>query len=83
MVDKLYQANKINDEIKELDRFLYVTKKVWSGKIGLKKLFSTPYGFYDKEELELNTEIKNRILVVLEDYMKEKEKELKEVLSRQ
>lgn len=76
-VKDLEKLNALNNEIKELDHFIYVASKVWTGKIGLKKLVSHGYGAFNSREFEMNTTIKNRILDVLEKYRLELEEQFK------
>ena len=70
------EANKIQDEIHSLSDFIRTASMVWTGKLNLKKIISSAYGYVSSKEYNMNTEIKNRVLMVLEDY----EKELKERL---
>lgn len=69
----LKKINELDNEIKELDDFLFVAKKVWKGRVTLQKVISKAYGFFGPTEFNMNTEIKNRVLKVLEDYKQELE----------
>ena len=78
--DDLNLANRINEEIKELDLFIHSAESVWTGKI-IKKdsiyIFKTnPYGAFNSTEFEMNTTIKNRVLSVLREYLKELREQL-------
>lgn len=77
---QLDRANEIQNEIKELDNFLFYAEKVWTGKI-IKRtsalvLKSNAFGAFDEAEYELDTEIKNKILDVLRNHLEELQKEL-------
>lgn len=64
----LKEANKINEEIKELEDFIFSAE---TGKIDLKKIITSGYGAFNRKEFEMNTDIKNKVLNVLYDYLKE------------
>ena len=75
----LNRANKLAEEINEIDIFISYASKVWTGKLTIKdkimRFISDSYGAYETKELKLNTELKNRLLHVLDEYREELEKE--------
>jgi hypothetical protein len=78
--EDLNLANRINEEIKELDLFIHSAESVWTGKI-IKKdsiyIFkSSAYGCFTSQEFNMNTTIKNRVLSVLREYLKELREQL-------
>lgn len=76
----LQRAKKLEQEIKELESFINTASMVWTGKIVKKEckyIFkSSQYGFIDAKEYEMDTDIKNKVLDVLRDHLKELEHEL-------
>ena len=72
---ELIEANNINKEIKELDLFIWTAERVWTGKIikkDTKYIFkSSAYGGIDSAEFNMNTEIKNKVLDVLRNHLKD------------
>lgn len=76
----LDKANKLSEEIKELDVFLCYAERVWKGKLTSKmcigKLISLPYGAFGKREIELGTDLKNKMLDVLREHKEELEQQL-------
>ncbi len=71
--EELAKANEIKKEINELEEFLRVAEKVWTGKI-IKKtstitLLSNAYGVYSEAEYHLKTDIKNKVLDVLKEHL--------------
>ncbi|QJI52428.1 hypothetical protein [Psychrobacillus phage Perkons] len=72
---ELEKAIKLKQEIKELDDFLFVAERVWTGKI-IKKtssyiLQSVPYGAFKEAEYLMNTKMKNKVLDVLRSELSE------------
>jgi hypothetical protein len=78
--EDLTLANRLNKEIRELDLFIFNAERVWTGKVikrESKYIFKTnPYGAFSSEEFEMNTTIKNRVLDVLKEYLKELKEQL-------
>lgn len=76
----LQRAKKLEQEIKELESFINTASMVWTGKIVKKEckyIFkSNPYGYFESKEYEMDTDIKNKVLDVLRDHLKELEHEL-------
>lgn len=72
---KLKELNELKQEIEELNNFILVAEKVWTGKIikqEVKYIFkSADYGIYNSIEFNMNTEIKNKVLDVLIEYLNE------------
>ncbi|MBU3126752.1 hypothetical protein [Clostridium tagluense] len=72
---ELIKANIINKAIRELDLFISTAEKVWEGKIVKKSskyiLKSIAYGVYDEAEYHMNTELKDKVLNVLREHLKE------------
>lgn len=79
--DKLKRANKLKEEINELDKFIFTASKVWEGKLTIKdkimRFISSSYGAFQSKEFEMNTHIKNRVLDLLIKYKEELEEEFK------
>ena len=65
----IYKADAINEEIKELEKFISVAEKVWAGKliaIETKYIFKTvAFGTYNSVEYKMDTLIKNKMLDIL------------------
>lgn len=83
MTDKdLEKANELREQIRELSGFLMTAKKVWTGKMVIKKLrprlffITSAYGAFESEEFELNNRAKNKVVEVLEKELIELKKEL-------
>lgn len=81
--EKLNRANKLKKEISELDSFISTASKVWGGKLTIKDkimmFISNSYGILKSEEFKMNTDIKNRVLKVLENYKDELEDEFERI----
>lgn len=71
----LARANELKKEILELDRFIHAAGCVPSGKIIKEKqryIFkSSDYGYFREKEYHMNMEIKNKVLDVLKEHLKE------------
>lgn len=78
--EKLIEANELQQEIKELDYFIFCAEHLWTGKIikkDTKYIFhANSYGGLESAEFNMKTEIKDRVLDVLRDYLKELEARL-------
>jgi hypothetical protein len=78
--EKLKRANELSKEIAELDSFIRKAESVWTGKLikrETKYIFkSSAYGAINSAELELNTTLKNKILLEVQIYRKELADEL-------
>ena len=79
----LILANKIQDEIDELDSFIRHAEQVWAGKLiqrtPIITFKSKAYGVIDSCEYELNTKMKNRVLDVLREHLESLKKKLTEI----
>ena len=79
----LKRANELAKEIRELERFIHVASSVWTGKLlsrEVKLIFkTTAYGIFDSEEYEMDTDIKNKVLGVLRNYLAELKEELRQL----
>ena len=66
--------------VKELEFFIWKAESVWMGKIIKKEckyIFkSNSYGVIDSSEFNMNTEIKNKVLDVLKEYLVELKEKL-------
>lgn len=80
---ELILANEIKKEIDELEMFISSAEKVWTGKIikrDTKYIFkSLSYGIIDSAEFNMNTTIKNKVLDVLREYLKDLYKRLEDI----
>jgi hypothetical protein len=81
--EQLEQGNKIKKEIESLESFIRKAETTWTGKI-IKKtstyIFrSNPYGAMDSAELELDTEMKIKVLDLLRERVIVLKKRLEEV----
>ena len=76
----LIKANDLQQEIDELESFIYSAEKVWTGKIikmDSKYIFkSSAYGVFESKEYNMNTEVKNKVLDVLRDHLKDLKEQL-------
>lgn len=80
--DKLKVANDLEKEIYELERFIYRASRVWTGRLTIKEkimyFITDAYGMYNDElNFKMKTEIKDRVLQVLETYKEELEEKFK------
>ena len=81
MTDKeLERANYLKEKIKELDHFIWHAERVWTGKIikkDTKYIFKVNgYGYFEDAEYGLSTKMKNRMLDMLREHLKEMKEEL-------
>lgn len=81
--EKLIEANQLQQEIRELDYFIFCAKSHWTGQI-IKKVDTyifraDPYGGLETVNFNMNTAIKNRVLDLLRDYLKELEARLENI----
>jgi hypothetical protein len=81
--EDLILANRLNNEIKELENFISSAENVWTGKI-IKKEYtyifkSNAYGVINSAEYNMNTIIKNRVLSILREYLNELKEELSDI----
>lgn len=80
--EDLKKANEIKKQIREIDCFLATAKRVWTGKLAIKKprsrlfFIAKGYGAFKSEEFELDTRLKNKVVEVLEEELIELKKEL-------
>jgi len=82
-VNDLEKANKLREEIKKIDYFIWMASRVWTGKL-IKKtqkyIFkSISYGTVESAELELNTELKNKLIDVIQEYKDELDKKFRSI----
>ncbi len=81
--ETLTKANKLKTEIDELENFIWKAEKVWEGKI-IKRISkfvfqSKPYGVYNSAEYNMNTEVKNKVLDVLKEHLKDLKEQLEKI----
>lgn len=71
----LRRANELEKEIRELDHFIHVAENVWTGTLIKEKqryvFKTTQYGWFESETYHMKTEIKNKVLDVLKEHLKE------------
>jgi hypothetical protein len=81
--ENLVKANKLKEEIDELDLFICQAKRRWTGKLIFRKAFfifrANAYGALDLAEYNMDTETKNKVLEVLESRLKELKAELEQL----
>ena len=72
---QLAEATAMQEEIRNLENFIRIAEKVWTGKIisrEVKCIFkSNPYGVFDSAEYEMDTETKNKMLNALREHLEE------------
>lgn len=77
---QLQRAKEIQKELKELENFMFSASRVWKGKLikNIKGIIfkSNAYGYYESKEYHMDTEMKNRVLKVLEDRVNELKNEM-------
>ena len=78
--DQLIKANNLKCEIEELEDFISAAEKTWTGKL-IKKNFlfmfeSNAYGIYGDKVFNMKTEIKEKVLEVLREYLLQLKKQL-------
>lgn len=80
---ELIKANEVKKEIDKLESFISSAEKVWQGKIiskTTKFIFkSIAYGIIESAEFNLSTEMKDKVLDVLREHLKELKKQLEEI----
>lgn len=79
--EQLERANYLKEKIKELENFLWHAEQLaWTGKIikrETKYIFrANAYGAFKDEDYFLSTQIKDRLLIVLKEHLKEMKEEL-------
>lgn len=78
--EQLERANHLKKDIKELENFIWHAERIWTGKIikrDTKYIFkANGYGCFEDTEYELSTSMKNRMLDILRDHLKEMQEEL-------
>lgn len=81
--ENLERANYLKKKIKELDDFIWYAERVWKGKLvqhTQKYILKTvPCGMFEESEYVLNTDIKDKILDVLRENLKEMKIELENI----
>lgn len=83
--NELKKANELKKQIHEIECFLTTAKNVRDGKLLIKrckpKIFfkANGYGYFTSEEFELNTELKNEVVKLMEDKLKEMKKEFENI----
>ena len=70
---EVYRALALQQQIRQLDKFIGVALRVWTGKLILRKRWrwlvkTTAYGAFSETELELPTELKRKVLDVVIEY---------------
>lgn len=84
MTDKdLERANYLKKKIKELENFIWYSERLWTGKIikqTEKYIFKlNGYGGFEDKEYNLNTKMKDKIIDILREDLKEMQKELENI----
>lgn len=74
--ENLEIANALHEEIKELDNFLFIAERVWTGKMNIKEIIANAFGVFNSKEYNMNTKVKNKVLVVLKEHLKELQNKL-------
>lgn len=78
--EQLERANYLKKDIKELEYFIGCAERRWTGKIvkrDIKYIFkANGYGALEEVEYGLNTNMKNKLLDVLREHLKEMQTEL-------
>lgn len=78
--EALARGNKLRREIRELDMYISHAERVWQGKLRTQHsktfLSSIAYGAIHSEEILLSTDLKNKVLDVLRQELKELRAEL-------
>ena len=78
--EQLERANYLKKKIKELESFIWHSERVWTGKIikqTEKYIFrANGYGAFNDSEYALSTGMKNRLVDVLKEHLKEMQTEL-------
>ena len=79
----LRKANKLSKEISELAYFILIAQSVWDGKLIKKSEYyifkSSSFGMHTEGEYFMNTDIKNKVLDVLRDHLKDLENQLEKI----
>lgn len=77
---ELARGNTLRREIRELDTYISHAERLWQGKLRTEHsktfLGSVAYGAIHSEEILLKTELKNKVLDVLRQELKELRAEL-------
>lgn len=77
---ELAKANNLNKEIEELESFIWSAERIWTGKIikrDTKYIFrANGYGAFNDVDYNMNTEMKNKVLNVLKEHLKDLKKQL-------
>lgn len=88
--ETLKKANAIQEKIYDIDSFLRTAEKVWECKlVSLKevrpKFFirSCGYASHDQKNLEIDAELKNKVLNVLREEVLDLEKKLEDLLDKE
>lgn len=83
--EELKKANELKKQIHEIECFLITARNSRSGKLLIKrhkpKLFfkANGYGFFESKEFELNTELKNEVVKLMKEKLKEMKKEFENI----
>lgn len=79
-LEELEEVNRIRKEINRLEDFLYTAERVWKGKLTVEKqkyiLESIAYGFLESKSIELDNDMKNKVLKLFRDRVNELKKSL-------
>ncbi|SCG82720.1 hypothetical protein DW1_1147 [Proteiniborus sp. DW1] len=80
---ELLKANEIRSEIDKLEDFIWQAEKTWTGKIikqTSRYIFkSNAYGTMESAEYELDNKMKNKVLDLLRERLKELYSELERI----
>lgn len=79
--EKLRHANKLYEEIRALERFIFNAERKWEGRLIRQTnsffFFCAPaYGSLETENLELDKDLKNKVLEVIRNELALKREEL-------
>lgn len=79
-IENLNRANYLNKKISELENFISRAEMRWTGKIikrTSKYIFNAnAYGTLENVEYEMDSDLKNKVLDVLRERLKEMKEEL-------
>lgn len=77
---QITRGNKLRSEIREIEAYLLIAERMWQGKLITKTsthfMQTIPYGAISTQEIKLNNKIKNKMLDVLREEVKELRAEL-------
>lgn len=78
--EQLEKANYLKKDIRKLESFIWHAERIWTGKIikrDTKYIFkANGYGCFEDKEYDLSTTMKDKLLDVLRNHLKEMQEEL-------